>query len=176
MEADSYVQYKAMVICTGMHLLLLMFELLACDKLESNRRQVGAGSSSNIYFFEGPFRLIYSDTKADSNSAWLELDCIIVHNHCCPPTKFTKSNVFSRVRLAVCLHRKGGFHVTITHDVIGKPRVTRGASLPALDMFNLVHLDLTIQGPLPRHFQTCLLCRRLVVLDWNALLIPAPTM
>ena len=51
MEADSYVQYKAMVICTGMHLLLLMFELLACDKLESNRRQVGAGSC-NIYFLK----------------------------------------------------------------------------------------------------------------------------
>ena len=42
MEIDSYVQYKAMIICTGMHLLLLMFELLACDKLESNRRQVRA--------------------------------------------------------------------------------------------------------------------------------------
>ena len=34
-EGDGYVQYKAMVICTGMHLLLLMFEILACDNLES---------------------------------------------------------------------------------------------------------------------------------------------
>ena len=144
-----------MVICTGMHLLLLMFELLACDKLESNRRQVGAGSSSNIYFFDGPFRLIYSDTKADSNSAWLELNCVIVHNHYCPTTKFWKGSVFSRVSLAVCLstRRKGVLHVTITHDAIGKPQVTWGAPLPALDMFNLVHLDLTIQGPLPDIFK-----------------------
>ncbi|XP_036364161.1 transmembrane protein 185B-like isoform X1 [Octopus sinensis] len=34
-EGDGYVQYKAMVICTGMHLLLLMFEILACDNLEN---------------------------------------------------------------------------------------------------------------------------------------------
>ena len=40
MEGDAYVQYKAMIICTGLHLLLLMFELLACDKLESQRRHV----------------------------------------------------------------------------------------------------------------------------------------
>lgn len=39
-EGDSYVQYKAMIICTGMHLLLLMFEILTCDKLQSNREQV----------------------------------------------------------------------------------------------------------------------------------------
>lgn len=42
MEGNSYTQYKAVIITTGLHLLLLMFELLACDKLESNRRQVGA--------------------------------------------------------------------------------------------------------------------------------------
>ncbi|XP_046362075.1 transmembrane protein 185A-like [Haliotis cracherodii] len=35
MEGDSYVQYKAMVMCTGLHLLLLMFEVLACDNLET---------------------------------------------------------------------------------------------------------------------------------------------
>lgn len=35
MEGNGYVQYKAMVICTGLHLLLLMFEILACDNLES---------------------------------------------------------------------------------------------------------------------------------------------
>lgn len=34
-EGNNYVQFKAMVICTGMHLLLLMFEILACDNLES---------------------------------------------------------------------------------------------------------------------------------------------
>jgi len=32
-EGDSYTQYKAMIIATGLQLLLLMFELLACDKL-----------------------------------------------------------------------------------------------------------------------------------------------
>ncbi|KAJ8320589.1 hypothetical protein KUTeg_002176 [Tegillarca granosa] len=32
---NGYVQYKAMIICTGMHLLLLMFEILACDNLET---------------------------------------------------------------------------------------------------------------------------------------------
>ena len=41
MDIESYVQYKAMVICTGMHALLLMFELLACDKLQNDRSQVG---------------------------------------------------------------------------------------------------------------------------------------
>lgn len=40
MDIDSYVQYKAMIICTGMHALLLMFELLACDKLQNDRTQV----------------------------------------------------------------------------------------------------------------------------------------
>lgn len=35
LEGDSYVQYKAMVMCTGMHLLLLMFEVLACDNLQT---------------------------------------------------------------------------------------------------------------------------------------------
>lgn len=37
MEGDAYVQFKAMVICTGMHLVLLMFELLACYKLEGGQ-------------------------------------------------------------------------------------------------------------------------------------------
>jgi hypothetical protein len=40
MEGDSYTQYKAMIIATGLHLLLLMFELLACDKLNTNRPQM----------------------------------------------------------------------------------------------------------------------------------------
>jgi hypothetical protein len=40
MDMDSYVQYKAMIISLGMHGLLLMFELLACDKLQNNRAQV----------------------------------------------------------------------------------------------------------------------------------------
>ncbi|ESO88851.1 hypothetical protein LOTGIDRAFT_219002 [Lottia gigantea] len=35
-EGDSYIQYKAMIMCTGLHMLLLMFEILACDNLESN--------------------------------------------------------------------------------------------------------------------------------------------
>lgn len=35
LEGDAYTQYKAMIICTGQHLLLLMFELLACAKLQS---------------------------------------------------------------------------------------------------------------------------------------------
>lgn len=40
MEGDAYVQYKAMIIATGMHLMLLVFELLACDKLEHGREYV----------------------------------------------------------------------------------------------------------------------------------------
>ncbi|KAK3105125.1 hypothetical protein FSP39_017680 [Pinctada imbricata] len=35
-EGNGYVQYKAMIICTGMHLLLLMFEILACDNLQTS--------------------------------------------------------------------------------------------------------------------------------------------
>ena len=40
MDVDSYTQYKAMIIATGLHLLLLMFELLMCDKLNSERQQM----------------------------------------------------------------------------------------------------------------------------------------
>lgn len=36
-EGEAYVQYKAMMITLALHLLLLMFELLVCDNLESNR-------------------------------------------------------------------------------------------------------------------------------------------
>lgn len=36
-EGEGYVHYKAMLICLALHLLLLMFELLVCDKLESGR-------------------------------------------------------------------------------------------------------------------------------------------
>ena len=36
LEGNGYVQYKAMIICTGMHLLLLIFEILACDNLQTN--------------------------------------------------------------------------------------------------------------------------------------------
>ncbi|KAK7093484.1 transmembrane protein 185A-like [Littorina saxatilis] len=36
LEGDSYTQYKAMVMCTGLHLLLLMFDILACDNMETN--------------------------------------------------------------------------------------------------------------------------------------------
>ncbi|XP_064608288.1 transmembrane protein 185B-like [Liolophura sinensis] len=38
-DGDGYIQYKAMVISSSVHLLLLMFELLACDKLESGRHK-----------------------------------------------------------------------------------------------------------------------------------------
>jgi hypothetical protein len=37
MEGEAYIQYKAMMITLALHLLLLMFELLVCDKLESRR-------------------------------------------------------------------------------------------------------------------------------------------
>ncbi|XP_076686544.1 transmembrane protein 185B [Andrena cerasifolii] len=37
LEGDAYVQYKAMLITLALHLILLMFELLVCDKLESGR-------------------------------------------------------------------------------------------------------------------------------------------
>lgn len=36
-EGEGYVHYKAMLICLALHMLLLMFELLVCDKLQSNR-------------------------------------------------------------------------------------------------------------------------------------------
>ena len=39
-ETDAAVQYKALIICTSLHILLLMFELLVCDKLQSGRAQV----------------------------------------------------------------------------------------------------------------------------------------
>lgn len=39
-EGDSYVSYKAMIISTGVQLLLLMFEVLTCDKLENDRKMV----------------------------------------------------------------------------------------------------------------------------------------
>lgn len=35
-DGDSYVHYKAMLISFSLHLILLMFELLACDRLSSN--------------------------------------------------------------------------------------------------------------------------------------------
>ncbi|XP_004523969.1 transmembrane protein 185B [Ceratitis capitata] len=37
LEGDSYTQFKAMLISLSLHLILLMFELLACDKLSSGR-------------------------------------------------------------------------------------------------------------------------------------------
>ncbi|KAL3862044.1 hypothetical protein ACJMK2_008041 [Sinanodonta woodiana] len=36
MEGDSFVQFKAMVMTTSLHLLLLVFDILACDNLENN--------------------------------------------------------------------------------------------------------------------------------------------
>lgn len=36
LEGDSYVHYKAMLISFSLHLILLMFELLACDRLTSS--------------------------------------------------------------------------------------------------------------------------------------------
>lgn len=35
MEVDSYVQYKSMVMSTSMHLMLLVFDILACNNLET---------------------------------------------------------------------------------------------------------------------------------------------
>lgn len=37
LEGEGYLHYKAMLICLALHMLLLMFELLACDKLETGR-------------------------------------------------------------------------------------------------------------------------------------------
>lgn len=37
LEGEAYVHYKAMLITLALHLILLMFELLVCDKLESDR-------------------------------------------------------------------------------------------------------------------------------------------
>ena len=37
LNADEYIQYKAMLISLATHLLLLMFELLVADNLESKR-------------------------------------------------------------------------------------------------------------------------------------------
>lgn len=35
LEGEAYIHYKAMLITLALHLILLMFELLACDKLQS---------------------------------------------------------------------------------------------------------------------------------------------
>ncbi|XP_077286966.1 transmembrane protein 185A isoform X2 [Arctopsyche grandis] len=37
LEGEAYVHYKAMLISLSLHLILLMFELLVCDKLNSGR-------------------------------------------------------------------------------------------------------------------------------------------
>lgn len=37
LEGDSYSHFKAMLISLSLHLILLMFELLACDRLTSGR-------------------------------------------------------------------------------------------------------------------------------------------
>lgn len=37
LEGDSYAHFKAMLISLSLHLILLMFELLACDRLTSGR-------------------------------------------------------------------------------------------------------------------------------------------
>lgn len=37
LEGEAYVHYKAMLISLALHLVLLMFELLVCDKLETGR-------------------------------------------------------------------------------------------------------------------------------------------
>jgi hypothetical protein len=38
-DIDSHVEFKAMVVCIGMHILLLMFELLVCAQLETGARR-----------------------------------------------------------------------------------------------------------------------------------------
>lgn len=40
LEGDSYVHYKAMLISFSLHLILLMFELLACDRLTNESMQL----------------------------------------------------------------------------------------------------------------------------------------
>ena len=35
MEGDGFVQFKAMIMTTSMHLMLLVFDILACDNLET---------------------------------------------------------------------------------------------------------------------------------------------
>lgn len=37
LEGDSFIHYKAMLISFSLHLILLMFELLACDRLSTGR-------------------------------------------------------------------------------------------------------------------------------------------
>ncbi|KAK3920221.1 Transmembrane protein 185B [Frankliniella fusca] len=37
LEGEAYVHYKAMLISLALHLVLMMFELLVCDKLETDR-------------------------------------------------------------------------------------------------------------------------------------------
>ncbi|KAK4287858.1 hypothetical protein Pmani_039084 [Petrolisthes manimaculis] len=37
LEGQSYIQYRALLISLGLHLFLLMFEVLAADKLENHR-------------------------------------------------------------------------------------------------------------------------------------------
>lgn len=37
LEGEAYIHYKSMLISLALHLILLMFELLVCDKLESER-------------------------------------------------------------------------------------------------------------------------------------------
>ncbi|XP_044738918.1 transmembrane protein 185B [Chrysoperla carnea] len=37
LEGEAYIQYKSMLISLALHLILLMFELLVCDKLETGR-------------------------------------------------------------------------------------------------------------------------------------------
>nr|XP_022920426.1 transmembrane protein 185B isoform X2 [Onthophagus taurus] len=37
LEGEAYIHYKSMLISLALHLVLLMFELLVCDKLESQR-------------------------------------------------------------------------------------------------------------------------------------------
>lgn len=37
MDAESYIHFKSMLLSMSLHLLLLFFEVLACDKLESKR-------------------------------------------------------------------------------------------------------------------------------------------
>ena len=36
MEGDGFVQFKAMIMTTSMHLMLLVFDILACDNLDND--------------------------------------------------------------------------------------------------------------------------------------------
>ena len=51
LNSEEFLQYKAMLISLAVHLLLLMFELLTADNLETNRHKVCGGDSTECQTF-----------------------------------------------------------------------------------------------------------------------------